>query len=167
MCIMLSFCLVSFLFNKKRSDCFYRLYSFYFNLSGETMASKPMWSCSLRLSTYVKGCLWRGFGSVYHKWQEMHSWHKRQRIQSCRRVTYKPRSSLASQTASSLPFLLTSWCHDEVQEAQCTLISIYNLCIAGYEMSKHSISTFTKVENGIYRMAEINISYSLKVIIEY
>ena len=46
-------------------------------------------------------------------------------------------------------------------------ISMYNLCITGYQMSRHSISTFTKVENGIYIMAEINISYSLKVIIEY
>ena len=46
------------------------------------------------------------------------------------------------------------------------VISIYNLCIAGYQMSRHSISTFTKVENGTYIMAKINISFSLKVIIE-
>ena len=32
--------------------------SFYFNLSGETMASNTMWSYSLRLGTCVKGCIW-------------------------------------------------------------------------------------------------------------
>ena len=54
MCLMLSFVLSHFCLNKKIG----LFLSFYFNLSGETMALKPMWSCSLRLGTCVKGCLW-------------------------------------------------------------------------------------------------------------
>ena len=48
------------------------------------------------------------------------------------------------------------------------VISMYNLCIAGYQMSRHSISTFTKVENGIYIMWQksINIQYLILFVSE-
>jgi len=39
-------------------------YPFHFNLSGETMALKPMWLCGLWLGGCIKGWLWRGFSSV-------------------------------------------------------------------------------------------------------
>ena len=46
------------------------------------------------------------------------------------------------------------------------VISICNLCITGYQMSRCSIFTFTESENGPI-MAEINILYLIKMNIKY
>ena len=145
------------------------------------MALKPMWSCSLQLGACVKGCLWRGFGSVYHKWQEMHSWHKRQRIQSCGEW---PTSHGVVLQARPLPLLHFYWPHDIMTECRRVSAPLVHFTFQWIEFEKSDFNVqfvhcwisdewaqhFHVHESwkwNLYNVAEINISYSLKVIIEY